>query len=86
MREVTIAARKIKQLRIIHSMSKTELALRSGLAVSTVTRVEQATRINAKYQPKLWTLKRLGRALGVRMPILFTPASEPFFDRQGRLF
>ncbi len=65
-------AERVRQLRLGAGLTQAELALRAGVTVETVARLERVLRgrSSANANPSLETLARLGSALGVTVPEL----------------
>jgi transcriptional regulator with XRE-family HTH domain len=72
-------AERIKELRLSAGMTQAELALRAGVTVETVARLERVLRgrLSANANPSLETLVRLSEALGVEVPDLLIAPSKP---------
>ena len=64
--------RRIRQLRVAHGLSARDLAARSGLTTTYISRLE-----NARLSPTVATLSRLVAAMGETVTSLFTDEQEP---------
>ncbi|HEY4159885.1 MAG TPA: helix-turn-helix transcriptional regulator [Polyangiaceae bacterium] len=67
-------AAQVRQLRLRAELTQAELALRAGVTVETVARLERVLRgrISANCNPSLETMDRIGGALGVDVAVLLS--------------
>jgi len=72
-------AKRVRELRLASRLTQAELALRAGITVETVARLERVLRghPSANPNPSLETLACLAAALGVELPDLLAAASCP---------
>jgi transcriptional regulator with XRE-family HTH domain len=84
-KQLSVLARRVKQLRETAGLSQQALATRAGLSISAVFQIEQGS----KNDPRVSTVKALADALGVAVDDLLTErpsapeTSGEVFQRKG---
>lgn len=79
-KQLSALARKVKQLREAAGLSQQALAVRAGLSVSVVSRLEQG----AHEDPRLSTIRAIAEALGVGVDDLLVEDKPARGKKKGK--